>query len=199
MAGKSEKGARGKGKKGFWSFFFPIPYSLLPLLCLLSACGFHPVYGSHGGGDNSPAAAALNRISIDNIPDHSGQLLRNDLIDSMYGKGRPAQPAYTLTVKLRQTEEDIGILANATATRTMLNMYGDYVLKDMQGKEILKGTAHSVASFNQLSDQYATLVARNDAIERTINEVSQQIVNRLSLHFAEDADARTSKPDDEAH
>lgn len=158
---------------------------LISVLCLLAACGFHPVYGSHDDNGN-PVAATLNQIAIENIPDRQGQILRNDLIDRLYGKGgRPQQPAYHLAVTLRNSQEDLGIQANATSTRTLMNMSATYVLTDTTGKKILDGKAHSVASFNSISDQYATLAARDSAFERTINEVSEQIVNRLSLYFSE--------------
>ncbi|MDR3424088.1 MAG: LPS assembly lipoprotein LptE [Alphaproteobacteria bacterium] len=158
---------------------------LLFSFLLLAACGFHPVYGARDASSNSPVALDLNNIAIDNIPDRNGQMLRNDLIDRLYGKNRPLRPAFTLKVKLRNSEEDLGILANATATRSLLNMYGDYTLEDAKGKQLLSGSAHSVASFDRLDEMYGTVAARQDAYERTLHEVSEQIVNRLSLYFSE--------------
>lgn len=158
---------------------------LVPLLCLLTACGFHTVYGTRSSDAGTPVAVALNEVAIDNIADRQGQILRNLLIDKMYGKGRPSLPNYTLSIKLRSTEEDLGILANAIATRSLMNTYGDYELKDLKGKSLMHGTAHSTTSYDKLNDQYGTLAAREDARQRTINEVSEQIVNRLSLYFSE--------------
>ena len=156
---------------------------LLLALLSLSACGFQPVYGTHASGAST--TTALNNIAIDNIPDHNGQILRNDLIDRMYSSNRPSQPSYRLKVDISHSEENLGILANATATRSLLNMTGNYVLTDAQGKQLLTGTAHSVASFDQLDQMYATVAARQDAYNRTLHEVSEQIVNRLSVYFSE--------------
>ena len=157
----------------------------LSALLVLAGCGFTPVYGTHGSENGSPVAVALNDVAIDNIPDRNGQILRNNLIDRMYGKNRPAKPSHTLKVSIHSTEEDLGILANATSTRALLNMYGDYKLVDPQGNEVVKGTANSVASFDKLDQMYGTVAARQDAYERTLHEVSEQIVNRLSLYFSE--------------
>ncbi len=157
---------------------------LLPLL-MLTGCGFHSVYGAHTNDDGTPVASALNDIAIDNIPDRNGQMLRDDLIDRMYGRNRPAQPLYTLKVKIHFVEQDLGILANATSTRELLDMYADYDLVDAKGASILAGHAHSVASFDRLDQMYGTVAAREDALERTLHECSEQIVNRLSVHFAE--------------
>ena len=164
---------------------------LLPILLLLTACGFHPIYG--GATANGPVSEQMAQVGIDGIPDHAGQMLRNDLIDRMYRKGRPSQALYHLGVKLHTNEEDVATLANSTATLTELNTYGDYVLTDAKGKEVLKGTAHSVTSYSRLNNQYATLVSHDDAIERTVGEVSEQIVNRLSLYFADPPPPKPSR------
>src|ERR1700722_4180758 len=67
-----QKTGIGKMKKQF--FFICL---LMPVFCLLAACGFHPVYG--GSTAKGPVAEQLNQVAIDNIADRQGQLLRNDL------------------------------------------------------------------------------------------------------------------------
>ena len=150
---------------------------------LLSACGFSPVYGTHG--DDGPVIDRLNQIAINDIPDRNGQILRNYLIDRMYRKGRPQIPEYTLNVKLHYSLADIGVQANATSTRTIMETFGDYSLLDAKEVEVLHGTAHSITSFDKLSDQYNTLASSESAYDRTIHEVSEQIVNRLSVFMAQ--------------
>jgi len=162
---------------------FRIFCAMLPVFFFLSACGFSPIYGAQTPSGST--AEALNQIAIDNIPDRNGQMLRNHLIDRFYGKGRPANPLYRLTVNVTQTLQDLGIQANATSTRTLLDMTASYTLNDAQGKTVLFGTAHSVTNFNRLSDQYGSLVASEYAQQRALNEVSEQIVNRVSLFMAE--------------
>jgi LPS-assembly lipoprotein len=175
------------------AFFF-----LTSVLCLLtSACGFHPIYGARE--DNAPVAAELNEVAIGNIADRNGQMLRNDLIDRMYGKGRPQNPKYNLEVKLRATEEGIGLLPNAITTLNELNVYGEYTLTDQSGKALVSATAHAVANFDQLQEQYGTLAARDNAYRRCLDEVSAQIVERLSMYFSEGPLNKTppKKPDAE--
>jgi len=157
---------------------------LFSVLCLLtSGCGFHSIYGARD--DNAPVAAELNEVMIENIPDRYGQMLRNQLIDRMYGKGRPQNPKYHLEVRLRETEEGIGLLPNAITTLTELNLYADYSLKDASGKELVHATGHAVATFNQLEAEYGTLAADQGAHQRTIKEIANLIVERLSLYFSE--------------
>jgi LPS-assembly lipoprotein len=158
---------------------------LLPIFCFpLSGCGFHPVYGAQGG-DGSPVAEQLNQVAIDPIPDHPGQMLRNDLIDRMYGKGRPAQPLYHLAIKLRIAEEDLGTLVNATTSLAAIHTSGDYALKDANDKTLAHGTVVSTASYDKLGSMYGTVAAHDGAVERTIREVSEQLTARLSLYFSD--------------
>jgi LPS-assembly lipoprotein len=158
---------------------------LLAMLCLLTACGFHSVYGTRTTGDGAPVSDELNRVAIDNIPDQAGQELRNNLIDAMYGKGRPAQPAYHLKVTVVTGEEYLGLLANATSTLSEVTSNADYTLTDARGKVLLHGTARSVTNYDLFNDQYGTLAAKNSAIARNMSELGEQLVGRLGLYFSE--------------
>lgn len=155
---------------------------ILVALLMLAGCGFQPVYGDLGSSQSS-VAAELNRVAIANIPDRQGQVLRNRLIDRFYHAGRPKDPAYTLTVALRSYEVDLGIQKDATASRRQYDLYADYVLTDKTGTELHKGTARSIVSYNKLSAQYGTLASRENAVERALQEVGEQITNRVSLYF----------------
>lgn len=155
---------------------------LVPLL--LSACGFHSVYGSHSD-DGSPVAEQLAQIAIDPIADRSGQVLRNDLIDRMYGKSRPAQPLYHLATQVTISVEDLGTLENATTALSSVHFNVHYTLTDTNGKNLVTADAGSTALYDKLSSQYGTLAAHDSAIERTAHEVSEQMVARISLYFAE--------------
>ncbi len=159
-------------------------FALAPVFCLLLiGCGFSPVYADRES--RQPVHAALNGIAITNIPDRQGQTLRNHLIDRMYVAGRPSSPKTKLTVSLSSTETDLGIQKDATASRRQLNMWANYALLTNDGRTLLKGAAHSVVSYSKLDAQYGTLSAERNATERALKEVGEQIVNRLSLYFAE--------------
>ena len=160
-------------------------------LFLLTACGFSPIYGSHK--DKGPVSEVLSTVAIDSIPDSNGQFLRNKLMDRFYFHGRPTQPQTRLTVTLRATELDFGIQKDATASRSQLNLWADYVLRDNEGKELLKRTAHSVASYNKINAQYGQVATQRNAYERTLTEVSEQITSVVSLYFAE-REALLKKP-----
>ena len=54
---------------------------LIPALCLLTACGFHPVYGSHDSSGSPVAEQAGARLPSIIFLNGKGKLLRNELID----------------------------------------------------------------------------------------------------------------------
>jgi len=166
---------------------------LLALLITLSACGFSPLYGPHEGLDTS-VAEAMNHIAITNIKDRYGQILRNHLTDRLYVKGRPQAPSTQLTVTINAQETDLGIQKDATASRRELSLWAPYTLSSKEGNPLMNGSAHSVVSYSQLDAQYGTVTGQRNAYNRALKEVSEQIVNRLALYFAE-SQYRTPKPD----
>jgi hypothetical protein len=50
---------------------------------------------------------------------------------------------------------------------------------------LFHATAHAVATYNQLQQEYGTLAASENAYQRCIDEVSEQILDRVSLYFSE--------------
>ncbi len=176
------------------SFFLSRAARVAVLVLVLgtgSGCGFAPVYGDRSD-NGTPVAESLGRVAIASIPDRPGQILRNLLIDRMYLQGRPENPESTLSVTLTSSVADLGILKDATTSRRELTLVATYQLRDRKGGVILRGQARSVVSSSKLEAPYGTVVAQKDAEERALHEVSEQIVNRLALHYATTTPARDS-------
>jgi LPS-assembly lipoprotein len=161
---------------------FPLAgWGLLLSLTLLPGCGYQPLYGA-----NSPAAQQLPLVQINNIPDRLGQQLRNRLIDRFYSDGRPASPEYTLDVSLVPSVYKLGIALDDSATRAELNLAANYTLRNMQGAAVFTGSTTAVTNFNILRSQYATLIGEQDAYDRSVAQVSEDITRRVSLFFNRD-------------
>jgi LPS-assembly lipoprotein len=158
---------------------FPLAgWGILLSLTLLPGCGYQPLYGA-----NTPAAQQLPVVQINNIPDRAGQQLRNRLIDRFYQDGRPATPEYTLDISLVPNVYKLGIALDDSATRAELSLQANYTLRNMQGAAVLSGATTSVTNFNILRSQYATLIGEQDAYDRGIAQVSEDITRRISLFF----------------
>lgn len=155
---------------------------LLIVLLPLAGC-YQPLYGTKSAAfEQSAGEKALNAIAINSIPDQQGQMLRNLLIDRMYGKGRPAAATHRLDVRLSSLEEKLGLQKDATSTRARLNVTASYDLIDTKTNAILfTATSRSVVSHNILADYYATLASKEDAYRRGLSELADLIVARLLL------------------
>lgn len=152
----------------------------------LGACGFKPVYGT--AAHDSTVGTALANVQIDPIADRNGQVLRNNLIDRFYTDGRPASAKYRLALSLAATEEALGIQKDATATRARLRLQASYELVDIaSGQVVYRTFSRSVVSFNLVDSQFAVLATRQDAYDRGLTELADDIRTRLSLFFARDA------------
>jgi LPS-assembly lipoprotein len=164
------------------SFLFSFLISLFSLL--LPSCGFTPVYGDHGAG--SPGVQAkFDQVSIENIPDQSGVILRNNLLDRLYQNGEPADPQYILKVApIAERETDLDITPSSTATRAEMRLLTTIVLRDRTTKkELMRRDLIAIGSYNILGSEFTTLMAKQHVRENALDDLAQQIETQLALYF----------------
>lgn len=161
-----------------------LPLALAVLLSL-SGCGFEPMYATPPAGTGTDAKAGLQDVYVANIPDRTGQYLRNDLIDRFYQHGRPDHPAYTLHIeKLTETLTDLDITKNSTATRAQLRLNTRMTLKDnATGNLLLDRRLVAITSYNVLQSQFTTRVSEENARTNAIDDLARQIESQLALYF----------------
>lgn len=160
----------------------------LILFCsfLLSACGFTPLYGTRSPEGNSPSSlrSSFAQVEVSLIPDRSGQMLRNLLIDRLYSGGYPVNPSYTLKIeKLAEAKGELDITKSAEATRAQLTIRTQMVLLDAKGVEVLRRPLSSITSYNVLQSEFATRVTEENARGNAIAEIARQVELALSLYF----------------
>lgn len=156
---------------------------LLVLLVALGGCGFQPLYGQVKG---SPAAAVddLSRIRITPLVDRPGQQMHNLLRDRLNPLGQPTQPAYVLTVTVSETKRELGVEIDETATRSNLILRAQFdLVVAATGQPLTSGTSASINSYNILSNEFATFSAEQDARERGLREMADDIKVRLGIFF----------------
>ena len=155
------------------------------MICVsfVSACGFQPIYSQQ---NQMQVAQHMTQIRIANIADRHGQMLRNQLIDKLYGTSTyPTAPKYNLEIRnFSEKIDSVGIKKDATTTRGRITMTGQLILTDFSGKTLLNRKLKAINSYNILEDQYGTLITRQDAQERTIKELASDIETQISLYFA---------------
>ena len=151
------------------------------VVLLLGACGFRSLYGIDATGD---APGQLATIEIRPIADRLGQQLRNNLLDLLNPRGRPANPRYFLTVQLDQSTQRLAIEKDAFATRANLRLHANFSLQDPESRKImLSGKILVVSSYNILDSEFATLMAEKDAKARAVREIAHGVRTRLAAFF----------------
>jgi LPS-assembly lipoprotein len=161
---------------------------LVILLTLsLSACGFRPVYtATTDTGHNVYVRDSLAQIEIAPIPNKIGVDLRNNLIDKIYQAGSPASPVYRLDVTVKDLRVfETGIARDAATIREQLKLLVSAKLTNIETNEVIfNRDFSSLTNYNILSSEYTTIVAREDAQNRAVNQVGDDIVTRLTLYLS---------------
>jgi LPS-assembly lipoprotein len=149
---------------------------LSALLLLLSACGLQPLYG---GGGSGRVATALRSVEVSPIPERTGWLLHNKLVDRL-GESGHATPAYRLEVTLDDNITSFGIRSDRAATRERRTIRARYQLVDLAtGLVVLDATAGSDAGIDIVSSEYATVAAEQTAADNLTDVIADQIVARI--------------------
>lgn len=157
----------------------------LPLLGL-AACGFEPLYARRGAG-SAAAMPEMAQIAIPPIPDRAGQMLRNELRDRLTPTGLPGTPRWRLDVSLNETTTDLVILRDATATFAKYVGDARWVLVDLSNNApATRGRIRRIASYSISSSEFASLQAEQDARQRVVTAIAEDIRLRLGLYFKRD-------------
>ncbi len=155
----------------------------LMALMTLSACGFQPVYGTWSG-EQSGVPQELAQIGIATIPERNGQILRTYLQQRLAATEQPDSFPYVLRIALEERLIDLGLQPDAVTTRTQVRILARFSLINRSaGQPITSGRARATTSFNILDSELATDVSAQDARERALESVGDEIVQQLALHF----------------
>jgi LPS-assembly lipoprotein len=154
--------------------------TLLVALGLLAAsCGFEPVYGERRG---AAVRAELESVRVALIANHSGQLLRRYMLERIHSGDQEASARYELEVKLIETKQFYGVQIDQTATYSRLVLTGAYTLRDIKSQQsVLSGTTSSISSYNIAADPFNSIVAENDARERAVHGLGDDLIARIAL------------------
>ena len=158
----------------------------------LPGCGWTPLYADLETG---PADAELRAIKVSPIPERIGQRLALGLRDSLNPDGAPTPQRYRLDVLLTTARADLGIQSTGLGSRGKLDAYATVVLRDIKTNAApLTMTSHVAESFDIVANEYASLVAEDDARTRAAEELRRDIITRLILFFQRRAAEGGPKP-----
>jgi LPS-assembly lipoprotein len=169
-----------------------LPALAIAVPLALCGCGWEPLYADV---QTEPASEDLRAIKVDPIAERIGQRLEIALRNSLNPTGEPTTPRYRLGTTLAVSLGNLGIQSQGLATLGQLDAFATYKLVDLQsGSVLLNNTVHVANSFDLNPNQYSTIVGEDDAAVRTVAELDQEIVTRLTLFMQRRAAEKSAKP-----
>ncbi|GGD14850.1 LPS assembly lipoprotein LptE [Aquisalinus flavus] len=150
----------------------------LALAAMTAACGFSPLYAERGAG----LQASLSGIDITRIESETdaGYLLQSEL-QRRFRTGAAA--SHGLDIELDEKTLSEAITRQATTVQFTIRLIANYELRDVDGTVVLRDSAQAVTSYGAVPSQYATLVAREEAIRVASQMLADDIEIDLVLHF----------------
>src|SRR5262249_16375404 len=141
----------------------------------------------------------LRAIKVDPIPERIGQRLEIALRNSLNPVGEPTPTPYRLNTVLAVVLSNLGIQSQGLATLGPIDAIATFRLIDLQtGSILLTNTVHVENSFDLNPNQYSTIVGEDDAGVRSVAELDQEIVARLTLFMQRRTAEKSAKPASDA-
>jgi LPS-assembly lipoprotein len=151
----------------------------LGMVVALSGCGWTPLYADRESG---PADENLRAIKVDPIPERIGQKLAWALRESFNPTGVSTPQRYRLRTLLTTARADLGIQSTGLGSRGKFDATATFTLIDIKtGAALMATTSHVSESFDILANEYASVVAEDDARTRAVEELRRDMVTRLTL------------------
>ena len=146
---------------------------------IFTSCGYEPIYSK-----NVNTNKELLSISVKNIKNRPGQILRNTLLNQLNPERERVITKYKLIVEIFESKSSLAYRRDMSATRTDLQITADYLLTDIKNGEILLNEeTTSISSFDVVESVYATLIAENDVREKNLKVISNDIYTNLVIFF----------------
>lgn len=152
-------------------------------LLALSGCGFTPLYG---GAQGSAASTTLETVQVQNIPNRTGQVLRQTLQQDFYRNGQPVQALYLLSVTYDINQTGEGVQEDSSTTRTRFTATAHWRLSPIgqPDQTLLAGNAIAMDALNILDQQYFAANLETQTVDQQLaHEVSAQITAQLMAWF----------------
>jgi LPS-assembly lipoprotein len=151
---------------------------------LLSACGFHPLYGNTALDPH--VGPTLANVYVEPISDRVGYELRNNLLDLFNATGAADGAAYRLKLTLSETEEAVVLQTNTAITRYNYTLMAHYELIPRESIAAVKaGDVTALSAYNVAAAPflYATVTAERDAKNRAANDIAERIRTQIAVYL----------------
>ncbi len=146
----------------------------------LASCGFHPLYGTLRGGEES-LQERLSAIEI--APSSSG---KNNILEAMltrrFGRQDRVKGRYVLHLDVAVKEQDLFIRTDAKVTRQNVIYAVRYRLEEKGRKRpVFRDYLRATTAYNRRASQFETLAAQRAAWRRAAIQAAEAIQRRVVL------------------
>jgi len=149
------------------------------LSLVLAGCGWTPIYADP---QTDVVDAELRTIRVYPILDRAGQRLETELRRALNPENLPSEKRYLLRVSMQTIRQNLGVQSQGLGTRGEVQNIANMTLVDVKtGANLVSATIHVNDSFDIQANGYSTEVAVDDAKVRTIAELRDEIITRLTL------------------
>lgn len=148
-------------------------------LLVLTACGFKPLYAT---GEEGALGGALAEIELGSVrgPDESRDQMRTVLARRL--PEAPEEQRFTMSVQLRERTQAVSVNIDSNARRFNYTLIASVAYTDKKTKQRRRQNLQSVSSFAVVPSQYASLVAREDAVRRAVIDLARKIEIDAALY-----------------
>ena len=153
---------------------------------LLGGCGLHPIYARASNGEAGPAAQGLAEISVGQIPERTGQLLRLALQERLERNGLAPAHRYDLAVTFAISNAVIGVQQDTSNVRFRMVGTATYQLiaQDPGRTTLTSGLARSVDGLNIFDQQIFAADLETEVVQKRLAEaVADEIAQQLAIYF----------------
>jgi len=150
----------------------------------IAGCGFSPLYGN--GPDSTPVAQQLDEVAVANIPERTGQMLRESLQDQLEAAGAPTVQHYTLNVAYSITGQAVGIQEDTSASRIRVIATASWSLSPIgqPGERLTAGQATTEDALNVIDEQYFAQELESTTLDQQLaDEIAAQITSQVAVYF----------------
>ncbi|XWN32125.1 MAG: hypothetical protein ROR55_03140 [Devosia sp.] len=159
---------------------------------VLAACQVRPLYLDQSSGGPLSPVPDLQAVVVDPPTTRAGQVLRNELVFLMRGRGGEAtEQLYRLRVLSNVSSDPLAVeLEEDLPAAVLLTMNATFILSEIgTERTLLTGESFATASYDFSSQRFANERAKRNAEDRAAKAVAVNINTRLAAYFA----ARRSK------
>lgn len=168
----------------------------------VQACGFRPLY-SGAATENAVSGQQLiqatSSVFIDDIPERTGQILRQVLSDHLTPLGEPENPEYRLSVRISKVStSEQAVRKDNLATRYLMTMTAKYVLYSYpENRKLMSSNFTERSNYDVQQSPYATDMAEQAAKERLARIMGNNVALRVAAFLKGYKDPRKTQTEAE--